>query len=587
MVHTRNNEKITLFSKSLILENGLYVINVKNENLKTYKWWQSLINPHDSFNPIKTKGFLVLRLLLYGYLNRISTYRSNKDNDLMHPYLKILLNDVEVYRTKILDNSLNIWDEKLELQIHYIKSKIEIQLYDMDETEGIVEDEYIGSAFINVCDLKLSRKYDIIIKYIDKVAILTDPYIYKTQISEESNKKKKSNTSEKSSYINNKTILKNDMNDYNIRIFAKLVNKSNCSNSILQLNTITSLNYSYIYKNNEILEKDLNVNQLYEEIKTIKLNIDTIWMPFFSIIYNIASWKTPFYSIFFVVFFCFSFIFSKFFFSFFLVALSLIFFILVSIIKESDKLKSKNFSIFDEKKKKENKCNISTYWNKSDRKLYSNVKDKKECLKKNNLEDDKTSNNSFSKDESSTDSDNSNSESSVSFLYNGNNNNMKNDNNNNNNNNNNNRSGNEEDDSDNASLNNYTDEDIDEENNLTIIKTFISSVIDDDIINNIKYIHYILFCITKSSQIFFYILRKFGYLLVILTLLLCVLNIFFYPLVARLIRFLIFSSGFILLTYNFKPTNIIYRFFICSQEYYFLKIKQKDIDIFNNSLKFI
>ncbi|CRG99971.1 conserved Plasmodium protein, unknown function [Plasmodium relictum] len=577
MVHTRNNEKISLFSKSLILKNGLYIINVKNDNLKNYRWWQSLINPSDSFNPKKTKGFLVLRLLLYGYLNRISTYRSNKDNDLMYPYLKILLDNAEVYRTKILDNSLNIWDEKLELQIHYIKSKIEIQLYDMDETEGIVEDEYIGSAFINVCDLELSKKYDIIIKYVDKVAILTDPYIYKNKLGEESSKKKKSNASESSSYMNSKVILKNDTNDYNVRIFAKLVNKSNCSNSILQMNTITSLNYRHIFKNNEILEKDLNVNELYEEIKSIKLNIDTIWIPFFSIIYNFASWKTPFYSIFFVFFFCFSFIFSKFFFSFFLVALSLIFFILVCIIKESDKLKSKNFSIFEEKKKKKKKCDSSTYLKKSERKFYQNIQDK-EHSKENNLTDDITSNTSSSKDGSSTDSDNSNEESSVSAYYSDNNRNKKNDKDN--------RSDNE-DDSDNDSFNNCTGEDIDEENNLTIIKTFISSAIDDDVINNIKYIHYILFCITKSSEVFFYILRKFGYFLVILTLLLCVLNIFFYPYVSRILRFLIFSSGFILLTYNFKPTNIIYRFFICFQEYYFLKIKRRNIDIFNNSLKFI
>ncbi|SBT34977.1 conserved Plasmodium protein, unknown function [Plasmodium ovale wallikeri] len=177
-----NNEKILRFSKGLVLENGSYLINMKDDVvLNRYKWWKGLTKPKDTFNPRKTKGFLVLKLFLYGYLNRISTYRSNKDNDLMHPYLKILLNNVEVYRTKVLDSSINIWEEKIEIEIHYIKSKIEIQLFDMDETEGIVEDEFIGSALIDITYLELSKKYDIILKYMNKMAILLDPYRYKKE----------------------------------------------------------------------------------------------------------------------------------------------------------------------------------------------------------------------------------------------------------------------------------------------------------------------------------------------------------------------------------------------------------------------
>lgn len=376
---SNNNEKICHFSKGLILENGIYLINVKDkEKLNEYKWWKGLIKPKDAFNPKKTKGFLVLKLFLYGYLNRISTYRSNKDNDLMYPYLKILLNNVEIYRTRVLDSNLHIWEEKIEIEIHYIKSKIEIQLFDMDETEGIVEDEYIGSAFIDIIYLEMFKKYDIILKYVNRVAILMDTYHYKGKSGDDesaadnatssfsssssgsgicnNNKKNegkggKMNSAKEES--NNRSCNKraacpsnpnlyNYTNDYNVRIFVKLSNKQNYNNFILQLNTISSLNYTCIHKKNPILDKDLNVYQLYEELKKIKGNIDTIWLPFFSIIYNFASWKTPLYSLFFVVFFFFSFFFPKFFLSFFLVVLSLIFFILVSIIRESDKLKRAN-----------------------------------------------------------------------------------------------------------------------------------------------------------------------------------------------------------------------------------------------------
>ncbi|SCP04429.1 conserved Plasmodium protein, unknown function [Plasmodium ovale] len=733
-----NNEKILRFSKGLVLENGSYLINVKDDVvLNRYKWWKGLTKPKDTFNPRKTKGFLVLKLFLYGYLNRISTYRSNKDNDLMHPYLKILLNNVEVYRTKVLDSSINIWEEKIEIEIHYIKSKIEIQLFDMDETEGIVEDEFIGSALIDITYLQLSKKYDIILKYINKMAILMDPYRYKKEQKDhfdihtsehmsghrenmtfnpthhdrdKYNSKKKGIIGEENKSRNNSETTTspqkiNYTNDYNVRIFVKLSNKKNYNSFILQLNAITSLNYTCINKKNEILDKDLNINQLYDELKMIKLNIDTIWLPFFSIIYNFASWKTPLYSVFFVTFFFFSFFFSKFFFSFFLVVLSLLFFILVSIIRESDQIKKGNkftgCTQEERKSKKKNNNSSFIYWTQAKQLGGYRMNHAEEYLIGNSLKEgdhlgnsavpscsgsdnssgsgaesesgtgsdsgssdisgNSSSADSFSLDDVSTDQSmdppnhrsdvessvcnnssqeelnwkdvvrgrkqkgdigdsrrgktkqavsnvtdegsktgkkkrpnghrsirgrNSNNEENSSILnntdeYNKNNGTSANANA---------KVNHDVSPHGNSDSNNTTytnahcnhSTEVDTEINLSVIKTFVANVIDDDIINNVKYFHYIVFCIMKWSQIFLYVFRKFGYFLVIISLLFCFLNIFFYPFVTKLLRFSIFSSGFILLTYNFKPTNILYRFFICIQEYYFLEMKRRKVDIYSS-----
>ncbi|GAW80873.1 hypothetical protein, conserved [Plasmodium gonderi] len=703
------NNKIAHFSKSSILEKGTHLVNVKDDkSLKEYRWWNGLIKPKETFNEKKTKGFLVVKLFLYAYLNRISTYRSNKDHDLMYPYLKILLNDEEIYRTKVLHSSLNIWEEKIDIEVHYVKSKIEIQLYELDETEGIVEDEYIGSAFIDVSHLQLSKKYDIIIKYINKVGHLVDPYFYKKKTQDEQNKGNNKvveygdggNNNICTNSINDSSAprLEKSSKDYSIRIFAKLVSKKNYNNFVFKLNCISSLNYSYVHNKNEILDKELNVNKLYEELKAIKGNIETIWLPFFSIIYNFASWKTPLYSIFFVIFFFFSFFFSKFFFSFFLVALSLIFFILVSIIRESDKLKrngeirilgntvrSPNLHSHTLEEEKKNKsftywmqaktfggyCQPKEYLNESTLKdddysgsiserngsytscslddvstenssrtsydcrsdartgsslsAYRDCSSVREVQKKGRLQekgginesgdkkgkskmhienseqsqegknrsenkenkkntkqnviknDNKKVNNSLKKTQNKNEPMDSNTTNMSGRLSKGgktmrqsNNNFMS-----------------EINTDDNSSSINVTEEeynsDQDAENNLSIIKTFVSNVIDDDIINNVKYFHYILFCFSKWSQILFYVLRKFGYFLVVITLLLCFLNIYFYPLVAKFLRFSIFVSGFILLTYNFKPTNIFYRFFICIHEYYYCDINNTKIDIFSVS----
>ncbi|GAB66378.1 hypothetical protein PCYB_091640 [Plasmodium cynomolgi strain B] len=675
------NTKIARFSKSSILEKGTHVVNVKDDgSLKEYKWWNGLIKPKETFNAKKTKGFLIVKLFLYGYLNRISTYRSNKDNDLMHPYLKILLNNEEIYRTKVLHSSLNIWEEKIDIEIHYIKSKIEIQLYEMDETEGIVEDEYIGSAFIDVLYLQLSKKYDIIIKYINKVGHLMDLYHYKRKPHDEASKgnPKGSQTGEPT-HNNGCTNSTNDAsppgrkkcpNDYNVRIFAKLVNKKNCNNFILQLNCISSLNYSYVHKNNEILDKELNINQLYDELKTIKGNVETIWLPFFSIIYNFASWKTPLYS-------------------------------------ESDKIKrsgqvgtwakagwtANTHSLAEQEGKKKNKkknkpCN---YWTQA-KNLggYCKPKGGELGLNDNTLREDgvsgcgsessgsysSCSSTDLSTDHSSglSDSCGSGAESSALLSAEGerigggggskqakgekgasgekdtkgekgtngakgsngangakggtseysknagdshstkknqgnkdpsqggkkhkkdngcmdsNTTNMSGD-----------EAkggktkrrtnsssctgeGNTENDDMSSDIN-LTDEESSNngsvENNLQVIKTFVSNIIDDEIINNVKYFHYLLFCFTRWSQILFFVLRRFGYFLVVITLLFCFLNIYFYPLVARFLRFSIFSSGFIFLTYNLKPTNILYRFFLCIQEYYFWGPSRRNVDIFS------
>ncbi|CAG9476656.1 conserved Plasmodium protein, unknown function [Plasmodium vivax] len=682
------NSKIARFSKSLILEKGTHLVNVKDDgSLKEYKWWNGLIKPKETFNAKKTKGFLIVKLFLYGYLNRISTYRSNKDNDLMHPYLKILLNNEEIYRTKVLHSSLNIWEEKIDIEIHYIKSKIEIQLYEMDETEGIVEDEYIGSAFIDVLYLQMSKKYDIILKYINKVGHLMDLYHYKRKPHDEASKgNPKGSQTEEATQNNGCTNTSKDAsppgrekcpNDYNVRIFAKLVNKKNCNKLILQLNCISSLNYSYVHKRNEILDKELNVNQLYDELITIKGNVETIWLPFFSIIYNFASWRTPLYSVFFLIFFFFSFLFSKFFLSFFLVALSIIFFILVSIIKESDKMKRSGqvgtsakagwtanvHSLAAQEGKDNSKSsgnNGSGNNNKSKSKSkpfsyrmqakqfggYCQPKGGELGLNDNTLKEDtysgsdsqssgsysSCSSTDLSTDHSSGLSDSCGSDAESSALLSaegekggtsansknaGDNSSTKK------------KQGDKDpprggkninscmdrnttnmsgdaakggktkrrtnsssctgevntDNDDTSSGLNLTDEESSNngstENNLQIIKTFVSNIIDDEIINNVKYFHYILFCFTRWSQILFFLLRRFGYFLVVITLLFCFLNIYFYPLVARLLRFSVFSSGFIFLTYNLKPTNILYRFFLCVQEYYFWGPSRRNVDIFS------
>ncbi|EUD65559.1 hypothetical protein C922_04065 [Plasmodium inui San Antonio 1] len=697
MVSSGCNSKIARFSKSSILEKGVHLVNIKDDgSLKEYKWWNGIIKPKETFNAKKTRGFLIVKLFLYGYLNRISTYRSNKDNDLMHPYLKILLNNEEIYRTKALHSSLNIWDERIDIEIHYIKSKIEIQLYDMDETEGIVEDEYIGSAFIDVFYLQLSKKYDIIVKYINKVGHLMDLHHYKKKTpKEESKDNPKGGQTGEATANNGCTSLIKDTsspggvkcpNDYNVRLFAKLVNKKNYNNWILQLNCISSLNYSYVHKSNEILDKELNINQLYDELKTIKGNVETIWLPFFSIIYNFSSWKTPFYSVFFLIFFFFSFLYSKFFLSFFLVALSIIFFILVSIIKESDKMKASgqlgtwakagwtanahSLGAQQGKKKRKRRSKAFSYWMQA-KNLggYSPPKGGEVPSNDNTLKEDASSTSDsqisgsysscsstdLSTDHSSGLSDSCGSDAEASALlsaegdcsnggdgprrakgekaakgatggtseesrsavdsHSGN------------------RiqsnkdppRGGKKHKKDNGSIDNnkadirgdtaeeektkkrtnssrctgevntdnddtssdvnITDEESSNEgtteNNLQVIKTFVSNIIDDEIINNVKYFHYILFCFTRWSQILFFVLRRFGYFLVVITLLFCFLNIYFYPLVGRLLRFCIFCSGFIFLTYNLKPTNILYRFFLCIQEYYFWGPSRSNVDIFS------
>ncbi|KJP86412.1 hypothetical protein AK88_03965 [Plasmodium fragile] len=690
------NSKIARFSKSLILEKGTHLVNIKDDGtLKEYKWWNGFINPKETFNAKRTKGFLIVKLFLYGYLNRISTYRSNKHNDLMYPYLKILLNDKEIYRTKVLNSSLSIWEEKIDIQIHYIKSKIEIQLYDMDETEGIVQDEYIGSAFIDVFYLQLDKKYDIILKYNNKVGYLMDPNYYKRKLNDEASKDNtKGGHTEEATHNNGCTNCTNDIyprgrekfqNDYNVRIFAKLVNKKNFNNFLLQLIYISSLNYCYVHKSNEILDKELNINQLYDELIAIKGNVETIWLPFFSIIYNFASWKTPLYSISFLIFFFFSFVYSKFFLSFFLVALSIIFFILVSIIRESDNIKrsgqvgtwvncgwASNAHSWSgqegKKKKKKKKSKPLSYWMQAknlggycppkgeDPGLYDNTLEEDsdsgscsdsrgsysscsstdlstdhssglsdscgrdaessalpsaqdECSsgggasKSSNMENnakggtseqqgqnggdsqrkDKHQDNKDhpqgkkknKKDKACMDNDTSNmcgdsskggkgkrqkSSSSCTGEVN---------------------TDNDDMSSDPNLTDNQSSTNDSTDNNLDVIKTFVANIIEDEIINNVKYVHYMLFCFTKWSQILFFVLRKFGYFLVIITLFCCFLNIYFYPLVGRFLRFSVFSSGFIFLTYNLKPTNIFYRCVLCIHEYYFWGPSRRNMDIFS------
>ncbi|ANQ08219.1 Uncharacterized protein PCOAH_00024160 [Plasmodium coatneyi] len=693
------NSKIARFSRSSILAKGTHLVNVKDDGkLEEYKWWNGFIKPKETFNAKKTKGFLIVKLFLYGYLNRITARRSNKDKDLMYPYLKILLNDEEVYRTKVLHSSLNIWEEKIDIEIHYIKSKIEIQLYEMDETEGIVEDEYMGSAFIDVFYLQLSKKYDIILKYSNKVGHLMDPYHYKKKLhDEESRGNPKGGQTEEPTHNNGCTNSTNDIfprgrerfpNDYNVRIFAKLVNKKNCNNLILQLNYISSLNYSYVHRSKGILDKELNINQLYDELKTIKGNVETIWLPFFSIIYNFASWRTPLYSVFFLTFFFFSFLYSKFFLSFFLLALSIIFFILVSIIKESDKMKRSGeigtwakagwtvsaHSLTGQEGKKrmkrKKKSKRFNYWMKA-KKFggYCQPGGGELSLNDNTLKEDgdsgsesengnnysSCSSTNLSTDHSSglSDSCRSDAESSVRLDAGGECNSVggstervkggkdaesakdgtsehsknasnshttrKNQGNGNppiggkkhkevNGCTDNNRTNMSEDsgkkgktkrrtnssicmgevNTDNDDTNsdlNLTDKESstsgNTENNLHVIKTFVSNIIDDEIINNVKYFHYIIFCFTRWSHILFFVLRRFGYFLVVITLLFCFLNIYFYPLVGRFLRFSIFSSGIIFLTYNLKPTNILYRFVLCIQEYYFWGPSRRNVDIFS------
>ncbi|KYN96430.1 hypothetical protein PRSY57_1108600 [Plasmodium reichenowi] len=843
---TLNNEKFSLFSKSVILENGKHLVNVKNEKLEEYNFLNSMTNPKVTFNAKKTKGFLILQLFLYGYLNRISSFRSNKDKDLMYPYLKILLDKEEIYRSRILDNSMNIWNETIDIEIHYIKSIIEIQLYDMDETEGIVEDEYIGSAFIDLMNLKFNTKYDMILKYLDnKTAMIKDPYFHKKnkKVSEENTKKKSINVMNNLNNFNNTTNNNNNnidninninnmnnidnmnninnmnnidninnidnmnntnninninninhinnlsnprsiiqreeninnnksnvnkyVNDYNVRIFIKLFSKNDYSVFFLHLYKITSLNYKYICTKNEILDNELNVNLLYENINTIKLNFDMIWLPFFSIISNFSSWKKPLYSLFFVTYFFLSFFFSKYFISFLLLFLSLILFIIVSIIRECDRIqrhananypqplnknikspKHKNLNCFynvdtlnnnnlnDDTNRAYNNNESFTYWRKVRRSIYQNIqykdylnnkkkkrtsqkdyeeindnycddgddeddggdgddndddyndqsdeseenyemkdnnekkyeendekktkKQKKEVTNKHdndiisqndndiisqndNYDDiDNTSESStftdsslnnvstneydnFSSNSISSSEDNilnvsnkseqkqlkddnkndkyekkfssknikqSNKMNKYDNIYdNKNDNNKYNYSNNSSNININNnyytddniKENNLEDsNNDDSSALNYTDdENVDPENNLSVIRTFIRNIIDDNIINNIKYIHYFIYSFTKFSQIFFFILRKFGYFLVILTLLTCCLSIYFYPMIVRTLRCIIFLCGFVILTYNFKPMNIVYRFISCFHEYYYLERKRRRTSIYN------
>ncbi|CAD2091259.1 conserved Plasmodium protein, unknown function [Plasmodium vinckei lentum] len=671
----KGNEKLLRFSQGVILEEGRNIVNVDSSKyLRKYKWWEGFTKPKDAFNPQKTKGFLILKLHLHEYLNKITSFRSNNNDELMYPYLKILLNNVEVYRSRILDNNLKTWDEKLYLEIHYIKGKVEIQLYDMDETDEIVEDEYVGSALIDLTYLKVSKEYDMTIKYINKTAKIINTHVYKKDISnytnmnkgnEKVNPKKNDeqtyNIVEKNGFNNNNiNSLKKtskEPNEYNVRVIAKLINKKKYNVFSYTLNSMSSLNYRCISKTRGILDVELNVNKLYEELKVIKFNADTIWIPFYSIICNFTSWKTPVYSVFFVIFFLLSFIFSKLFISFFLLVLSLILFILVSIVRESYKLRrEQNYKGMKDYAQRRNKyCfmrilnqkqisqlklsnekhtqngNLSTCDSissgsiNSDTKSYScdssisdsescsndsctrsssnsidsneengSVKsffaenrntddsgeglDSKSCIESSELNKNTKINNvgknDKEKDKLDTGKKNNNSQLSSK------------------------QSSNDTYDST-SSASTYTDDDNDDdtkkgcndnsdnnnpnkhsENNLQIIKTFISNLIDEDIINNIKYFHYMVHRFSIWSNTFYYILRKFGYFLIIITLLFACLNIYFYSFVSRCLRSIGCFVGFVLLTYNFKPTHVVYKFFICIYEYYLLRIRRRNVDIF-------
>ncbi|CDU18167.1 hypothetical protein YYC_04691 [Plasmodium yoelii 17X] len=683
---TKDNEKLLRFSHGVILEEGRNIVNVDNNKyLRKYKWWEGFTKPKDAFNPQKTKGFLILKLHLHEYLNKISSVRSNNDDELMYPYLKILLNNVEVYRSRILDNNINTWDEELYLEIHYIKGKVEIQLYDMDETDEIVEDEYIGSALIDLTYLKVSKEYDMTIKYINQTATIINTHTYKKDISNNTNINKENekviskkndeqnyNTLEKNSFSNNniKSLKKTykEPNEYSVRIIAKLINKTKYNVFSYILNSMSSLNYRCIDKTRGILDAELNVNKLYEELKVIKFNADTIWIPFYSIICNFTSWKTPVYSVFFVIFFLLSFIFSKLFISFFLLVLSLILFILVSIVRESYKLRrEKNNKVIKDHAQKRNKYNFMHIL-KQKQTNQAKLLNKKngnlstcDSISSGSINSDNYNSENYNSDSSISDNESCSSSSNNSidsneengsiksfFMENRNNedsgeglldsksytesnelnknmrinnvgenekdkekykldttkNKNKNIDSNNVDKNNNNNLCSEESSDDTydsvSSLSRYMDDDNEDnydkkkrcnndndnntnkhsENNLQIIKTFISNLIDDDIINNIKYFHYMVHRFSIWSNTFYYILRKFGYFLIIITLLFSCLNIYFYSFVSRCLRSISCFVGFVLLTYNFKPTHVVYKFFLCIYEYYILKIRRRNVDIF-------
>lgn len=480
------------------------------------------------------------------------------------------------------------------------------------------------------------------------------------------------NILEKNSFSNNniKSLKKTykEPNEYSVHIIAKLINKKKYNVFSYILNSMSSLNYRCIDKTRGILDAELNVNKLYEELKVIKFNADTIWIPFYSIICNFTSWKTPIYSVFFVIFFLLSFIFSKLFISFFLLVLSLILFILVSIVRESYKLRrEKNNKIIKYDAQKRNKYYFMRILkqNKTDQFKLPNEKNQKnghlntcDSISNGSINSDTKSYNSdssISDSESCSSSNNSSTESNEEngsvksfFVENRNNedsgegldsksytepnefnknmrinnvggnekdkkkhkldttkNKNKNIDSNNVDKNNNNDLCSEESSNDTydsmSSLSTYMDDDNGDnydkkkrcnnnsdnnnpnkhsENNLQIIKTFISNLIDEDIINNIKYFHYMVHRFSIWSNTFYYILRKFGYFLIIITLLFSCLNIYFYSFVSRCLRSIGCFVGFVLLTYNFKPTHIVYKFFLCIYEYYLLKIRRRNVDIF-------
>ncbi|XP_024602717.1 multiple C2 and transmembrane domain-containing protein 1 isoform X5 [Neophocaena asiaeorientalis asiaeorientalis] len=75
------------------------------------------------------------------------------------PYVKFKIGGKEVFRSKIIHKSLNpVWEEKACLLVEHLKEPLYIKVFDYDFG---LQDDFMGSAFLDLTQLELNRPTDV------------------------------------------------------------------------------------------------------------------------------------------------------------------------------------------------------------------------------------------------------------------------------------------------------------------------------------------------------------------------------------------------------------------------------------------
>uniref|UniRef100_A0A8V0YKM2 Multiple C2 and transmembrane domain-containing protein 1 n=1 Tax=Gallus gallus TaxID=9031 RepID=A0A8V0YKM2_CHICK len=123
--------------------------------LNTYSEKTSLVGPSNVDFPSGDPGMYQLDITLRRGQNLAARDRGGTSD----PYVKFKLGGKEVFRSKTIHKNLNpVWEEKTCILIENPREPLYIKVFDYDFG---LQDDFIGSAFLNLASLELNRQTDV------------------------------------------------------------------------------------------------------------------------------------------------------------------------------------------------------------------------------------------------------------------------------------------------------------------------------------------------------------------------------------------------------------------------------------------